>query len=201
LLEGAGTIVDNVSSADVLGMVVEGQTIVNTGGFGVAYTTLDQGVTVQNEGVMSAQYTPLTGGAGTVIYNTGTILGWGQPFVSEPGVDNPQIINEAGGQMVRAQDAPSTAVTRIDWTYTGTGSVQSGAFILDAGTSGQFGDGNPAMPYSQTADCDAGGLLADLRGLCDHRAGVEFADDEVDHRDEVAVGPVSASAALGGLDQ
>ncbi len=44
-------------------------------------------------------------------------------------------------------------------------------------------------------------LVVILGGSCDRGAGVEFADDQVDHRDEVAVGAVPASAALGGLDE
>jgi hypothetical protein len=48
---------------------------------------------------------------------------------------------------------------------------------------------------------DPGGLLHDLGGLGDDGSGVELADDEVDHRDEVAVGPVPAGAAFRGLDQ
>ena len=38
-------------------------------------------------------------------------------------------------------------------------------------------------------------------GSCDDRPGVEFADDQVDHGDEVTVGAVPAGAALGGLDE
>ena len=44
-------------------------------------------------------------------------------------------------------------------------------------------------------------LVIILGGSRDDWSGVQLAHDEVDHRDEVAVGAVSASAALGGLDQ
>jgi hypothetical protein len=45
------------------------------------------------------------------------------------------------------------------------------------------------------------GLVVNLGGSCDDWTGVELADDQVDHRDEVAVGAVPAGAAFGGLDQ
>ena len=45
------------------------------------------------------------------------------------------------------------------------------------------------------------GLLHVLSGSGSDGPGVEFADDEVDHRDEVAVGAVPAGAALGCLDE
>ena len=38
-------------------------------------------------------------------------------------------------------------------------------------------------------------------GSGDDGSGVQFADDEVDHRDEVTVGAVAARSAFGGLDQ
>src|SRR5450755_3142765 len=44
-------------------------------------------------------------------------------------------------------------------------------------------------------------LLADSGGLGDDGSGVELADDEVDHRDEVAVGAVPTGSAFRGLDQ
>ena len=44
-------------------------------------------------------------------------------------------------------------------------------------------------------------LLLVLGGSGGDGAGVELADDEVDHRDEVAVGAVPAGAAFRGLDQ
>ena len=44
-------------------------------------------------------------------------------------------------------------------------------------------------------------LLHVLGGSGGDGSGVQFADDEVDHRDEVAVGAVSAGSAFRGLDQ
>lgn len=48
---------------------------------------------------------------------------------------------------------------------------------------------------------DAMGLLHVLGGSRGDGTGVELANDEVDHRDEVAVGAVPAGAAFRGLDQ
>ena len=48
---------------------------------------------------------------------------------------------------------------------------------------------------------DQNRLLHGLGGSGDHGPSVQFGDDEVDHRDEVAVGAVSASASFRGLDQ
>jgi len=58
-----------------------------------------------------------------------------------------------------------------------------------------------AVPVAALRRPKALGLLHVLGGSGGDRSGVELADDEVDHRDEVAVGAVPAGAAFRGLDQ
>ena len=59
--------------------------------------------------------------------------------------------------------------------------------------------GRPGLRVSTTGG--ERGLLHVLGGSGSDGPGVELADDEVDHRDEVAVGAVPTGSAFRGLDQ